>query len=118
MSAEVKIPGESEGNKYPPRYFIRAKNAFLGRVIPNEEVMSASGIVLPDTRECQQVPTACYIVRLGDVDKDKYPWATVGRLCRYPIMSGELVEWPWSQETFIYLHCDAVYGYIEDADNG
>ena len=115
VAVEATIPGESEASKYPPRYVIRAKNTFLGRVIPNEEVVSRSGLVLPNVSLCQEAPTACYIVKLGEVDADKYPWATEGRLCRYPFMAGQIIDWPWSQETFIYLHCDAVYAYAGDA---
>ena len=117
VKTEAVIPGESEASKYPPRYVIKAKNTFLGRVIPNEEVVSRSGIVLPNTSHCQEMPTACYIVKTGDIDTEKFPWATEGRLCRYPFMSGQIIDWPWSQETFIYLHCDAVYAYAEDAPN-
>lgn len=112
-STDTKIPGESEGVKYPTRYTIRAKDSILCRVIPNEEQVSACGIVLPDSRLCQEFPTAAYIVKVGDVNKDKYPWAKVGTVVRYPMHSGQMMTWQWSQEDFLFLHCDAVYAYTE-----
>lgn len=161
-----KIPGESDGVKYPTRYTIKAKNSILCRVIKNQEVVGKSGIVLPDSWQCQEFPTAAYIVKVGDLEKekfvryvpetvtetvketvsetdgetgavsvrevvkevtkevikevvewkDKYPWAKEGCIVRYPMHSGQLMSWMWSEEDFIFLHCDAVYAYME-ADN-
>lgn len=111
-----KIPGESEGVKYPTRYTIKAKDSILCRVIRNQEVVSESGIVLPDSNMCQEFPTAAYIVKVGEVNKDKYPWAKEGVVVRYPMHSGQIMTWMWSEEEFIFLHCDAVYAYVESGN--
>ncbi|MCX7719479.1 MAG: hypothetical protein N2111_13900 [Candidatus Sumerlaeaceae bacterium] len=57
----------------PQKLVLWLPNAFIGEVIPNKEVRSAGGIIIPET--VQLKPGVCKIVRVSDiVDGQKYPY--------------------------------------------
>jgi hypothetical protein len=94
--AEAERAMVAERKNYPNASRLRpwGENNFIGRIIPNELTRSASGrLFIPDTHECQDVPSACEILAVSP-QQTKVPLAAVEWLKAqlYPYLPAFLVK--------------------------
>jgi hypothetical protein len=76
MSFKDFHPEESPNTPWPAREgnCVTGKNLILGKVLPNTERRTESGLVIANTKTHQDQPHACRVIKISEnVDGDEYP---------------------------------------------
>jgi hypothetical protein len=67
-------PEETPNTPLPIRGRCFGENQVFGLVIPNLEVIRESGLIIPETSECQNIPHVFTLLQVSDcIDHKKYP---------------------------------------------
>lgn len=65
------------------RYRVQGENRFIAEVFQNQEQKTASGLVVPNTRETQAPPTTGRVLARSEVfDETKFPDVKVGAMVK------------------------------------
>lgn len=65
---------ETLNRPHHSRFKLQGRNRFLARVHTNKEYVAAGGIIIPDTKATQDIPTTGEVVAISDCfDAELYP---------------------------------------------
>jgi len=112
MSDQTPVAGETRNRPYPPKINLWGDNMLIVRVIPNEEYVSAGGIVVADLKLTQSKPSAGEVItKSNKFDNQRFPGCEKGTIVYYQMNSGYEFPDKWNgDEEFCLLDARSVVG--------